>query len=95
MSDDLNEFLSGLPKDEIPTAYIRVQHSSLGVSDVPVDENVMTDNLPGMRLSDVLALGNLTWNRGTQFFMGETEINPSTIVPVYSTVTAVGILKGG
>ena len=93
---ELDAILGDLPEETISAAYIRVQSSMAGVRDIPVEAgHITTSGLPGYTLQEVLALGNLTWNQQTQFFAGETQVDLSYVVPVNSTVTAVGVLKGG
>jgi hypothetical protein len=103
MSDDpnsldlsLDQFLEGLPENEIHTDYIRLQSSMAGVRDIPVDPNHVTENgLPGYALGEVLRMGNMTWNNQTQFFLGEAQIDLNAVIPNRATVTAIGLLKGG
>ncbi len=92
----LDEFLGGVPEADIHTDYIRIQSSMGGVRDISVDPNHVTENgLPGYHLGEVLQMAGFTYNNATQFFLGETQIDSNAIVPVRSTVTAIGLLKGG
>lgn len=92
---DLDVFLGGLPEETVPTTYIRIQHSAVGVRDVPVEENHQVNGLPGYTLQEVLQMAQLTYNNATQFWAGETQVDLSYIAPINSTITAVGLLKGG
>ena len=92
---DLDVFLGGLPEETIPTTYIRIQHSAVGVRDIPVDETHTVNGLPGYVLSEVLEMGHLTYTNQTQFWAGETQVDPSFVAPINSVITAVGVLKGG
>ena len=98
MSDmdlELDEFLDGIPEDQIYADYIRLQSSAAGVVDIPIDPSHQTNGLPGYTLAEVLEMGHMTWNSATQFMMGETQIGLGTVIPNRATVTAIGLLKGG
>ena len=53
---DLDVFLGGLPEETVPTTYIRIQHSAVGVRDVPVEEDHQVNGLPGYILQEVLQM---------------------------------------
>lgn len=74
---------------------IRIQSSAGGVIDVPTSEDHMVDGVPGYRLADVLDMANLTVSPSTQYWLGETQINPDTVVAPGAVVTAIGLMKGG
>ena len=40
-------------------------------------------------------MGHLTYTNQTQFWAGETQVDPSFVAPINSVITAVGVLKGG
>ena len=92
----LDAFLTGLPENEIPTAFIRIQSSAAGVRDIAADpEHVTANGLPGYELREVLQMALLTWNNETQFWAGETQVDADYVVPIGATITAIGVVKGG
>jgi hypothetical protein len=92
----LDQFLAGIPAEEMPTDFVRIVSSAGGGAyDIPIDPEHTVNSLPGYTLRELLEMGNLAHNAATQFWSGEIQINLDQILANGAEVTAVGVLKGG
>lgn len=84
-----------MDQEGLPSQTIRIQSSAGGTVDVPVSEDHTVNGIPGYTLSELLDMAGLTVSPSTQYWLGETQIQPDAVLAPGAVVTAIGLMKGG
>jgi len=105
MTDFLADFMGGedTPAEQptqfaaevTPGHYVRIQSTTGGVRDLPIDPTAATNGLPGVPLANLLVANGFNPGAGAEYWIDGTKVDGGTLVTEGQTVTIITNVKGG